>query len=158
MISLIVAHDKNNAIGHRNWMPWNLPEDLKHFRSTTLHSKIVMGRTTFDAMKKPLANRKTYVVTRNQNYIYEHVDVEVVHDLVPLLHEFKNKEETLFICGGADIYRQALPFVDEMWISLVEGEHEADTYFPTYEPSAFDLQSSEEKEGFHILHYRRKRL
>lgn len=156
MISLVVAHDENLAIGNENWMPWNLPEDLKHFRKTTLHGNILMGRTTFEAMKKPLPNRHTYVVTNNHEFTYSHEDVTIVHDLPALLKQFKQGEETLFICGGAKIYAQALPYVDEMWISLVEGVHEADTYFPSYDPKEYLLITKESKQGFTILHYRKK--
>lgn len=156
MISLVVAHDEHFAIGNENWMPWNLPEDLKHFRKVTLHQNIVMGRTTFEAMKKPLPNRHTFVVTRNKEFHFEHENVRVAHDLDALIQEYKQKEEVLFICGGAKIYTQALPYVDEMWISLVHGTHKADTYFPTYDPQDFILISKEGKEGFDILHYRKK--
>ena len=156
MISLVVAHDEKRAIGNDLWMPWNLPEDLKHFRKITLHGNIVMGKTTFEAMKKPLAKRHTYVVTRNRTYTYEHEDVTIVHDLIALLQQFKEKEETLFVCGGANVYSQALPYVDEMWISLVDGEHVADTYFPAYETSDYIMKTKESKQGFTILHYRKK--
>lgn len=156
MISLVVAHDEALAIGNENWMPWNLPEDLKHFKKTTLHGTIVMGRTTFEAMKKPLPNRFTYVVTRDKAYQYEHENVRVVHDLNKLLEEYKQREETLFVCGGAMIYTQALPYVDEMWISLVDGTHPADTYFPSYEKENFIVKTKESKTGFTIIHYIKK--
>lgn len=156
MLSLVVAHDENFAIGKECWMPWHLPEDLQHFRKTTLYSNIVMGRTTFDAMKKPLPKRHTYVVTRDETYTYEHEDVTIVHDLAALLQTFKQKEETLFVCGGAKVYTQALPYVDEMWVSLVEGQHPADTYFPMYDPNDFIVKTKESKQGFTILHYIRK--
>lgn len=155
MISIVVAHDEHRAIGHRQWMPWNLPEDLKHFRQTTLHGNIVMGRVTFDAMKTPLPKRHTYVITTNMEYTYEHEDVTVVHDFTALLAAFQHKEEVLFICGGAKIYQQALPYADELWVSLVDGEHEADTYFPAYDVRDFVVLSTEKKEGFTIVHYRR---
>lgn len=156
MISLVVAHDPNIAIGKNGWMPWCLPEDLKHFRAVTLHHHIVMGRTTFDAMKKPLPKRHTYVVTRNENYHFDHEDVSIVHDLEDLLKTYKHSEETLIICGGAKIYTQALPFVDEMWISLVDQSYEADTWFPSYDPEDFIIESKERKEGFTIVHYIKK--
>lgn len=156
MISLVVAHDEAFAIGNENWMPWNLPQDLKHFKKTTVHGNILMGRTTFEAMKKPLPNRHTFVVTQNKDYEYAHEDVTIVHDLVSILETFKTKEETLFICGGAKVYAQALPYVDEMWISLVDGTHPADTFFPTYDPNDFILKTKESKDGFTILHYIKK--
>lgn len=156
MITIVVAHDPKRAIGKDGWMPWNLPEDLKVFRRTTLNHNIVMGRTTFDAMKKPLPKRHTFVVTRNNDYVYDHEDVSVIHDLEALLKEYKEKEETLMICGGAKIYTQALPYVDDMWISLVDKEYEADTFFPEYQLEDFMIESKERKEGFTVIHYIKK--
>lgn len=156
MISLIVAHDEERVIGHDGWMPWNLPEDLKHFKRVTLNHDILMGRTTFEAMKQPLPKRHTHVASTNPSYHYEHERVSIVRDLPAFLTEWKEKEETLYVCGGAKIYEACLPYVDEMWISLVEGTHKADTYFPYYDPSEFTIISKEAKEGFVIIHYKRK--
>lgn len=156
MISLIVAHDEQLAIGKDGWMPWNLPKDLAHFKRVTLNHSILMGKVTFEAMKKPLPKRHTYVATGNSEYHFPHEHVTIIHDLHAFLKEWKNKEECLYVCGGAKIYEQALPYVDEMWISLVYGVHEADTYFPNYERDDFTVVSKEAMEDFMIIHYRRK--
>lgn len=156
MISLVVAHDEQRVIGHDGWMPWDLPEDLNHFKKVTLHHAILMGRTTFEAMKQPLPKRHTYVATTNPSYVYEHERVDIVHDLSSFLMEWKQKEEVLYVCGGAKIYEVCLPYVDEMWISLVDGTHDADTYFPSYDETDFIVMSKEAKEGFIIIHYKRK--
>ncbi len=156
MISLIVAHDEKRGIGYEGWMPWNLPEDLQCFKRLTLHHKIVMGRTTFTSLKKPLPDRFTYVVTNNRQYNVQHPDVCVIHDFHDLLKEYQKKEEVLMICGGASIYEQALPYVDEMWVSLVDGIYDADTYFPFYDVDAFNVESKDRKDGFTLIHYIRK--
>lgn len=156
MISLAVAHGDNLVIGKDGWMPWYLPEDLKTFKKTTLNHAIVMGRTTFEAMKKPLPNRHTYVITTDTNYQFEHKDVTIINDFNALLKKYKNSDETLFICGGAKIYTYALPYVDEMWISLVDEHYEGDTFFPPYDVNEFILVSEEKKEGFTLVHYMRK--
>lgn len=156
MLTIVVAHDPRLAIGKDGWMPWNLPEDLKNFRKLTLHHDIVMGRTTFDAMKKPLPHRHTFVVTRDENYTFDHEDVTIEHDLDALLQRYKNTDKTLMICGGAKIYAQALPYVDDMWISQVDEAYEADTWFPVYLPENFIVESKEKKEGFTIIHYIKK--
>lgn len=156
MISLVVAHDEQRAIGYNGWMPWNLPEDLKCFKQITLHQKIVMGRVTFSSLKKPLADRFTYVVTKKKDYVVPYDNVCVVEDFIALLEEYKKKKEILFVCGGALIYEQALPYVDEMWISLVDGKHPADTYFPAYNKEEFNIESKQKKDGFTLLHYVRK--
>ena len=157
MISLIVAHDEKRAIGKDGWMPWNLPQDLAHFKRVTLNHAILMGKVTFEAMKKPLPKRHTYVATRNSDYVYAHEAVTIVHDLDSFLKQWKDKEECLYVCGGANIYEQALPYADEMWISLVYGEHEADTFFPAYNQEDFIVVSKEELQDFMIIHYRSKK-
>lgn len=155
MISLIVAMDKHRLIGKAGWMPWNLKEDLQHFKQVTLNHKIVMGRTTFEGLGKPLANRTTYVLTRNEKH-YDFENVEVIHDLDALCRHYQQSDEQLIICGGAQIYERALPYVTEMWISLVEGDYEGDTYFPVYDPSDFESLECIEKNGFTIHHLKRK--
>lgn len=155
MISLIVAHDENRCIGKDGWMPWDLKEDLKQFRTRTLNQHIVMGRTTFEALKKPLPKRYTYVIT-HQALRYDFENVEVINDFNALMKAYQSKAEPLIICGGAKIYQTALPYVDEMWISLVEGTHEGDTYFPNYDVNEFIVVSKEQFDGFLLIHYRRK--
>ncbi|MDF9823893.1 dihydrofolate reductase [Breznakia sp. PF5-3] len=156
MVSLVVAMGDNRVIGKDGWMPWNLPEDLKTFRSITLNHDIVMGKTTFINMKKPLPKRHTYVVTRNKEYAYDHEDVSIVHDFDKLLKAYQEKEATLYVCGGAKVYEYALPYVDEMWISLVDDHYEGDTFFPAFDEQDFIVVTKEKKEGFTLIHYRRK--
>lgn len=155
MISLIVAHDEQLCIGKDGWMPWHLKEDLKQFKDKTLHQHIVMGRTTFECLKKPLPNRTTYVIT-HQDLHYEAENVIVVNDFKALMKQYQHQAEALIICGGAKIYQAALPYVDEMWISLVPGDHQGDTYFPSYDVDDFIVVSKEQYEGFLLIHYRRK--
>lgn len=155
MLSLIVAHDEQRIIGKDGWMPWNLPQDLAHFKKTTLNHAILMGKTTFMGMGKPLPKRHTYVATRDLNFHYDHENVTIIHDLPAFFKEWQDKAETLYVCGGAMIYEQALPYVNELWISLVEGTHAGDTYFPYYDPKQYRIVSKEAKEGFVIIHYRK---
>ncbi len=135
MIYLIVACDKNNLIGKKdsaNGMPWSNKEDLAHFKKTTINKTIVMGKTTFEAIGRPLPKRKTVVVSRH-GYAYEHPNVEVREDLIEVIQEYKKKQEDLYICGGASIYKQALPYVDEILLSRIPGEYEGETYFVPFE-------------------------
>ncbi|OCN03727.1 hypothetical protein A4S06_05035 [Erysipelotrichaceae bacterium MTC7] len=157
MVSLVVAMGDNRVIGKDGWMPWNLPEDLKVFRKITIDQNIVMGRTTFEGMKKPLPRRHTYVVTRNEDYSYNHDDVTIVNDLAGLLTSYKDRKDVLYVTGGAQIYTEALPYVDEMWISLVDEHYNGDTFFPEFNPDDFIVVTKEKKEGFTLIHYRKKR-
>ena len=156
MISLIVAHDESRCIGKEDWMPWNLPEDLKHFKALTLNKKILMGRKTFEGIKKPLPNRFTYVLTRHvQDYGYD--NVAIVNNVKTLMEEYAKSEDILYVCGGAQIYDTCLPYVKEMWISLVDGVHEGDTFFPEYDLDEWIVVSKERKVGFTIIHYKRRK-
>ena len=135
MISIIVATDDDLLIGKKdssNGMPWHNKEDLQHFKKTTLHQTILMGKTTYMAIGRPLPHRKTIVVTRGE------LD-----------------DEDLFICGGASIYKQALPYVDELMISRIPGKHEGETYFPSFDEYNFQLEKETQMETFVLQIYKK---
>lgn len=142
MISLIAAIGKNNELGKNNTLLWHLPADMKHFKDiTTLHT-VVMGRKTFESIGRPLPNRRNIVITRDVNYKKE--GVEVVHSLSEVLDLFPDKKEELFIIGGAEIYKQAFPIADKLYITHIEAEDkEADAFFPEIVPIVF-LETSRE--------------
>lgn len=153
MISIIVATDENLLIGKKdssNGMPWNLPEDLKHFKNTTVGKTIVMGLTTYKAIGRPLPNRKTIVVSLEP---FEDNRVEVRDSLEEVIQEYKDKGEDLFISGGASIYKQSLPLVDQLLISRVPGSHEGETYFPDFKEYAFVLKETKPFETFTLEVY-----
>lgn len=139
MISLIVAYDEQQAIGYEGWMPWNVKEDLALFKKITLHHKIVMGRTTYEGLHKPLVDRYLYVVSRKNEVQIDSMYGEVIHELITLLEEYKDTDEELIICGGAQVYEQALPYVSKIYLSQIKGIHQADTYFPTYSKDVFNI-------------------
>ena len=134
MISIIVAADQNLLIGKKgtkNGMPWSNSEDLKHFKKTTLNHTVLFGMNTFKAMgSRPLPKRKTIILTRSD---FTSDQVEVRHDLEDVIQEYKDKGEDLFVCGGANIYKQALPLADEILLSRIPGEHTGETYFPAFD-------------------------
>ena len=155
MISLIVAFDKNRLIGKNDWMPWNNKEDLKHFRNYTMNKDLLVGRKTFEGFPKPLPNRYHYVLTR-QEMDYNHEQVEVIHNIDELVKKYKNSEKELVVIGGSQIYKTALPYVDKMVISLMEGDYEGDTYFPEFDENDFTVENKEKKEGFTVYTLIRK--
>lgn len=155
MISLIVAYSKNNkVIGVNNTIPWHIKEDFIHFKNYTTGKTIIMGEQTFLSIGKPLPNRKTIVATI-KDFKYDHKDVTISNDLFEVLKKYKDSEEELVVCGGATIYKLALPYVDKMVVSEVKKEYQGDACFPSFEKD-FILESSEEKEEFIIKIYRRK--
>lgn len=130
MISLIAAIGKNNELGKDNTLLWNMPADMKYFRETTRGHSVIMGRKTFESIGHPLPNRRNIIITRDVNYIKE--GAEIVHSLDEALEIFENKNEEIFIIGGAEIYKQAIGKIDKLYITEIDGEFtEADTFFPT---------------------------
>ncbi len=151
MFSLIVAYDENKTIGYKGNIPWHLSEDLKQFKLHTINKRIVMGSNTFKSIGKPLPNRHTIVVTSN---IKENSDnVTYISDLVSFLEENKDTSEEIMICGGASIYKQALPYCKKLYISLVDGVHEGDAYFPDFDISNYSLTNKTKFDGFTLLEY-----
>ena len=127
-ITLIAVLDNNNLIGSNNTLPWHLPADLKHFKQTTLHHTVVMGRKTFDSIgRRPLLHRTNIVVTRNVNYQSD--EVIVVNSLEQAIDAATDENE-IFIAGGAQIYRDAVSYADKLVITRVHHTFEGDTYFP----------------------------
>ena len=141
-LSMIVAVDESRAIGKDNRLLWNIPEDLKHFKELTSGHAVIMGENTYHSMGHPLPNRTNIVVTLNQEL--ELPGCQVVHSLDEAVQVAREHEkEEVFVMGGASIYKQFLPMIDRLYLTLVAGTHEADTYFPDY--SDFTKVISEEK-------------
>lgn len=128
MITIIAAIAKNNALGKNNDLIWHLPADLKRFKKVTSGHYILMGRNTFESIGKPLPNRTSVIITRNNNYFK---DGCFIANSVEQAIEMVGKNDA-FIIGGAQIYKQALEkgLVDKLDITLVHKEFEADVFFP----------------------------
>lgn len=139
---MIVAVDESRAIGKDNRLLWHIPEDLKHFKELTAGHTIIMGENTYHSIGRPLPNRTNIVVTLNQALALD--GAWVVHSLDEALEVARQKESVeIFVIGGASIYKQFLPRIDRLYLTLVSGTHEADTFFPDY--SEFTKVISEEK-------------
>jgi dihydrofolate reductase len=130
-ISIIVACARHGVIGRNNELPWHLPEDLAHFKQTTLGKPVIMGRKTFDSivarLGKPLPGRRNIVITRNRQWHY--TGVEVAHDLESAV-ALCTLEPDIFIIGGAELYQQAMRLADRLVVTEIALETEGDAYFP----------------------------
>lgn len=145
----IAAMSLNRVIGRGNGIPWHLPEDFKWFKRMTTGQVVVMGRKTFESIGRPLPNRTTLVLSRSA---FVHEGVRWVKDFSEIHPEKEDSE--VFICGGAQIYAQALPMCSDLYLSLVKRTVEGDAFFPAFE-SDFELAGKlREGEDFDILHYR----
>ena len=129
MITIIAAIANNNAIGKDNDLIWHLPADLKRFKKVTSGHHILMGRNTFESIGKPLPNRTSVIITRNNDYF---VDGCLVANSIEEAIELSKEDNTVFIIGGAQIYKQAMErgLVDKLDITYVHHDFEADAFFP----------------------------
>ncbi|GAB1308505.1 dihydrofolate reductase [Urechidicola sp. KH5] len=127
VITIIAAIAENNALGKDNDLIWHLPADLIRFKKTTTGHHIIMGRNTYESIGKPLPNRTTVIITRNKNYTAE--GCVIVNSLEAALDVAK-ADESPFIIGGAQIYKQALDLADRLDITEVHETFEADAFFP----------------------------
>jgi dihydrofolate reductase len=139
-ISYIVAMDIQQAIGLGNDLPWRLPADLAYFKKTTMDHTILMGRKTYESIGKPLPNRTNVILTQNKNYHAE--GCLIVHSVEEAVEQFKNEE--VFVIGGAEVFQLFMSAVDRLYITLIEHEFEADTYFPEFDIEDWVLVSSED--------------
>jgi dihydrofolate reductase len=147
----IAAMSLNRVIGRGNEIPWHLPEDFKWFKRMTTGNVVVMGRKTFESIGRPLPNRETIVVSRSG---FSFPDVRTVTSLDEIDLEKETRE--VFICGGAQIYAQALPRCSDLYLTLVKREVEGDAFFPPFEERFALKETIMESPEFRILHYATK--
>ncbi len=158
MISIIAVTNKNRAIGYKNRLLWDIPDDLKHFKKITAGHVIIMGNRTFESLGHPLPNRVNIIITRNKNY--KAPGCIVVYSLEEALETGKkeeamlgNKEKEVFIIGGGSVYSQIIPYADKLYLTIVDNEPKnADTFFPDY--SEFKKIIKEEKKEYNGLKYK----
>jgi dihydrofolate reductase len=150
----IAAMSLNRVIGAGNRIPWHLPEDFKWFKKMTTGHVIVMGRKTFESIGKPLPNRTTIVLTRSAGPIPGVRTISDLSQLDPADPVLAGRE--IFICGGAQLYRQALPLCSDLYLTLVQRVVEGDTLFPPFEEQFELVEGVLHHPEFKILHYRRK--
>jgi len=133
MITIIAAIAKNNALGKDNDLIWYLPGDLKRFKKTTTGHHILMGKNTFESIGKPLPNRTSIIITRNEKYFK---DGCLVANSLEEAVELAKEDDQIFIIGGAQVYKYAMEnnIGDTLDITLVHHEFEADVFFPEIDP------------------------
>ncbi|MEN9685245.1 MAG: hypothetical protein RLZZ28_1031 [Bacteroidota bacterium] len=143
IISLVVAASTNNAIGFNNQLLWHLPNDMRFFKNTTWGMPVVMGRKTFESMgAKQLGGRMNIVITRNKHW--DAAGINIVHSLqeAVALAAGANYRE-VFIIGGGEIYKEALPVANKIYLTRVDVVMEGDSFFPVLEEKSWDRLSEE---------------
>jgi dihydrofolate reductase len=151
-VTLLAAIGRNLVIGRDGDMPWHLPEDLRHFKATTMGHPMVMGRKTFDSIGRALPGRRTIVVTRQPDW--HHPDVETAHSLADAL-ALAGPTDEVFVVGGGQLYAEAMPFAQRMILSEVPDSPEGDTFFPEWVAQDWREVGRAHHEGFDIATYER---
>lgn len=133
MIAIIVAYANGNIIGNKGRIPWNIPEDKKHFRKLTTGNIVVMGRKSFEEIKRPLPERTVYVVSSTKKF-----EMDGVHTVSSVREALEMAgERDVFISGGESIYRECIDIADKIYATEIELEVEGDTKFPDFDKSRF---------------------
>lgn len=135
-VTIIAALARNRIIGRDGGLPWRLPSDLQRFKRLTLNHPLIMGRSTYVSIGRPLPKRRNIVLSRTG---FRAPGVEVF-DALPAAIEACDGAEQVFIGGGAAVYAAALPIADAMHLSVVDAHVEGDTYFPTFDPTAWAVR------------------
>jgi len=130
ILSIIAAVSENDVIGKDNKLIWHLPVDLRFFKEKTLGHHVIMGRKTFESVGRPLPNRVNIVISRSEGFTAD--GCLVVHSLKDAIENVVDDSEA-FICGGAEIYKQALQIADMMYLTRVHHKFEGDTFFPEFD-------------------------
>lgn len=147
-VSIIVAMSENRVIGLRNRLPWRLPGDLARFKQITLGHTLVMGRKTFESIGRPLPGRTMIVVTRGGAFAPE--GVRVAHSVgaaMQLASKVEGPTGEVFVAGGGEIYSQTLPSAQRIYLTLVRGRFDGDTFFPQLDPAEWHLISREDRKA-----------
>ena len=141
MISLIVAASRNGVIGAKNKLPWRLPADLQRFKQLTMGHPILMGRKTFESIGKPLPGRTNIVITRQKGFTC--CGTTAAYSLEEALQICENEKES-FVIGGAEIFAQALPLADRIYLTRIEKDFEGDTKLFEIDPAVWKETSRED--------------
>jgi dihydrofolate reductase len=147
IVSLIGAMAENRVIGKAGKLPWHLPDEVKHFKRLTVDHTVIMGRKTYEEVGRPLPNRRNVVISRNP--AFRPAGTVVVPSLDEAL-ALGATEDEVFVIGGGEIYRQALPRADRLYLTTVHATVDGDTSFPAFDETAWALES----ESYHPADHR----
>jgi dihydrofolate reductase len=141
IISIIAAMAENGVIGNLQALPWNIPEDLKRFKKITLGHPVIMGRKTFDSIGRPLPGRENVVISRQNDLKIS--GTKVVRSLQEAFSLFENLKSEIFILGGGQIFKEALPYAHRLYLTLIRGGFPGDVFFPEVNWDNFTLTFEE---------------
>jgi dihydrofolate reductase len=159
MVTIIVARARNGVIGRDNTLPWHLPEDLQHFKRTTMHHPVLMGRRTYESIGHPLPGRRIIVVSRNPDWSAAGCErSDTLATAIELAGQ--NLEQhpgidpsEIFVAGGARLYHEALTIADRLIVTAIDNDAAGDVHFPAIDPAAWRQDSTSAQVSKTGLHY-----
>lgn len=162
MLAFIWAEDSQHGIGYQGQLPWHMPADMQFFKETTTGNTIVAGSKTFATFKRPLPNRKNIVLTSQDAQNFPE-GVTVCHSVKEVLTEYRNyPQQKMFIVGGAQLFKDFLPYTNDLYRTTIEHEFKVDTYMPEVDYSDFVLSDFVEGKvdeknqyPYHFQHFQR---
>lgn len=157
MIHLVAAIASNGCIGKDHTMPWHCPQELQHFKQLTMGHTLIMGRTTWESIRHPLDGRTLWIATTDKTYQSGYEEVTVCHDLSALFAYYQTSDEILMVCGGAQLYRQALPYASDLQLSVMRQAYDGDTFFPEVSAECFQCIVTEPQQAYIYYHYKRRK-
>jgi dihydrofolate reductase len=128
-VSAIAAISKHGVLGRGNQLLWHISEDFKWFKRQTKNKVVVMGRRTYESIGKPLVKRDNYVMTRNDDFVPPK-GISVIRSLDEFVAKFRGMKEEVFVIGGEQIYRLTLPYVDKIYLTVIDTAVDGDAFFP----------------------------
>jgi dihydrofolate reductase len=152
-VVLVAAVADNGVIGRGGDIPWHLPEDLRHFRATTMGHTVLMGRRTYDSIGRPLPGRANVVVTRNRDWSAE--GVCVVHSVSEGIERCQDLDGDVMVIGGGDVYAAVMPVADAQVLTEVHAAPEGDTYYPDWDRSQWREVSRTPHAGYDFVWWER---
>ncbi|TWT40794.1 dihydrofolate reductase [Botrimarina hoheduenensis] len=150
-VVLIAAMSHDRVIGSKSGMPWSLPEEYDRYLATVRQGVVVMGRKSYEIFGADLDPHRCVVVTHREKW----GSACVAPSVEGALRQAAVTGETIFVAGGASVYQQALPLADRMYLSVIDGDFQGDTWFPAFDPADWRIERQERQAGYSFFDYRR---
>lgn len=152
MIAIISGLTKKRVIGKNNDLPWNIPEDLKHFATTTKGAVVIMGRKTFESMGSRALPKRVNIIVSSK---YSHEGIIVANSLESAIDKAKQYDRNIFLIGGRKIFEEGLKYADTMILSWIKQDYEGDVYFPEFGDEWQEV-SREDHKDFEVVTYSKR--